>query len=168
MSGSAPFAGPASEVIVRQAMPDDAPHVLGLIKALATYERMPDAVKMDEALLTHAMREGHCRALLAFDGETPVGVALYFFNFSTWTGRRGLYLEDLFVIPEARKGGIGLAFFRELARIAIAENCPRMEWQVLEWNELAHGFYRGLGAAPMTEWRVWRLDTDSLQSLATG
>lgn len=151
---------------IRPAAADDAPHVLGLVKALAAYERMPDAVKMDEALLRHAIAQGHCRALLAFDGDAAVGVALYFFNFSTWTGRRGLYLEDLFVIPEARKAGIGLAFFRELARIAVAEGCPRMEWQVLEWNELAHGFYRGLGAGPMTEWRVWRLETDALQALA--
>jgi GNAT superfamily N-acetyltransferase len=156
-------------VSIRPAGPSDAHHVLTLIRALADYERMPDAVKMDESLLRSAMEQGHCRALLAFagdGGDRAVGVALYFFNFSTWTGKRGLYLEDLFVVPEARKGGIGLGFFRELARMALAEGCPRMEWQVLEWNELAHGFYRGLGAAPMTEWRVWRLDTDALAALA--
>lgn len=153
---------------IRPAGADDALHVLGLIKALAEYERMPEAVLMDAPLLRAAMEQGHCRALLAFDGGEAVGVALYFFNFSTWTGRRGLYLEDLFVVPQARKRGIGLAFFRELARIAVAEGCPRMEWQVLEWNELAHGFYQGLGAGPMTEWRVWRLETDALQALAAG
>lgn len=151
---------------IRPARPADATHVLKLIRALADYERMPDAVKMDEPLLHHAMAEGHCKALLAFEGPTPVGVALYFFNFSTWTGKRGLYLEDLFVVPQARKAGIGLAFFRELARIAVSEGCPRMEWQVLEWNELVHGFYRSLGAGPMTEWRVWRLETDALEALA--
>jgi GNAT superfamily N-acetyltransferase len=151
---------------IRDAGPGDAAAVLGLIKLLADYERMPDAVKMDEPLLRSAIEAGHCRALLAFEGSNPVGVALYFFNFSTWTGKRGLYLEDLFVVPAARKGGIGLAFFQALAAIAAAEDCPRMEWQVLEWNELAHGFYTGLGAAPMTEWRVWRLDGEALAALA--
>ncbi len=151
---------------IRAATPVDAGTVLELVKQLAAYERMADAVTMDIALLNAAMAAGHCRALLAFDGDAPVGVALYFFNFSTWTGRRGLYLEDLFVVPQARKAGIGVAFFRELARIAMAEGCPRMEWQVLEWNELAHGFYRGLGAEPMTEWRVWRLETGALERLA--
>lgn len=151
---------------IRAAGPDDAATVLGLIKALADYERMPDAVKMDEALLRAAMEAGHCRSLLAFDGDRAVGVALYFFNFSTWTGKRGLYLEDLFVVPEARKGGIGIAFFRALAKIARAEGCPRMEWQVLAWNELAANFYRGLGAAEMSEWRVWRMETEALDRLA--
>ncbi len=153
---------------IRAAGPGDAATVLALIKALAAYERMPDAVKMDEALLRTAMEAGHCRALLAFDGDGAVGVALYFFNFSTWTGKRGLYLEDLFVVPEARKGGIGLAFFRALAKIAVDEACPRMEWQVLAWNELAAGFYRGLGAAEMSEWRVWRMETEALDRLAQG
>jgi GNAT superfamily N-acetyltransferase len=153
---------------IRPAGPADAGTVLALIKALATYERMLEAVEMDAHLLEEALQAGHCRALLAFDEAVAVGVALYFFNFSTWTGKRGLYLEDLFVVPEARKQGLGLAFFRRLAAIAIAEGCLRMEWQVLEWNELAHGFYRGLGAAPMTEWRVWRLETGPMENLAWG
>jgi GNAT superfamily N-acetyltransferase len=151
---------------IRAATPADAGTVLSLIRALADYERMPDAVEMDAALLGAALEQGHCRALLAHQGDDAVGVALYFFNFSTWTGKRGLYLEDLFVAPQARKAGIGLAFFKALAAIARTEGCPRMEWQVLEWNELAHGFYRGLGAEPMTEWRVWRLETDALLALA--
>jgi len=151
---------------IRAAAPDDAASVLGLIKALAEYELMPDAVKMDEVLLRAAMEAGHCRCLLAFDGSRAVGVALYFFNFSTWTGTRGLYLEDLFVEPEARNGGVGLALFKALAKIAHAEGCPRMEWQVLAWNELAAGFYRGLGAAENPDWRVWRMGTEAIGRLA--
>ncbi len=151
---------------IRKATPDDAAAVLALVKALAVYEREPDAVEMDEARLREALLRGYAHALLALDGDRPVGLALYFFNFSTWTGRRGLYLEDLFVVPEARKRGIGLGFFRELARIAVAEGCRRMEWQVLEWNEPAQIFYRGLGAAPMQEWRVWRLEPEALAALA--
>lgn len=154
-------------VLIRPAGPDDAGTVLGLIQQLADYEKMSDAVKMDEPLLRAAIVAGHCRALLAFTGNaSAVGVALYFFNFSTWTGKRGLYLEDLFIQPEARKNGIGLAFFKALAAIAIAEDCPRMEWQVLAWNELAQGFYTRMGAAEMSEWRVWRLETDALTRLA--
>jgi GNAT superfamily N-acetyltransferase len=154
-------------VRIRPAGPDDSAAVIDLVRQLAAYERMPDAVKMDEALLRSALEAGHCRALLALRGEVAVGLALYFFNFSTWTGKRGLYLEDLFVVPDARKAGIGLTFFKVLAAIAAAEGCPRMEWQVLDWNELAHGFYRRLGASPMSEWRVWRLEGDALVALAT-
>lgn len=151
---------------IRPASAADADVIVTLVKALAAYEREPDAVKMTPAMAARAIERGHARAVLAeFDGET-VGLALYFFNFSTWEGRRGLYLEDLFVKPEARGRGAGLAMFRHLARIAIDEDCARMEWSVLDWNEPAITFYRQLGAEAMDEWTVHRLAGEALRLLA--
>ena len=147
------------------------PVVVSLVRELASYEREPDAVVATEddyraALFGPAPRTW---CLLAEDdtGEV-IGFALWFFNFSTWRGRHGVYLEDLFVRPEARGAGHGRALLAELARIAVDNDCARMEWVVLDWNESAHGFYRGIGAAPMDDWTVWRLTGDSLDALADG
>jgi GNAT superfamily N-acetyltransferase len=104
--------------------------------------------------------------LLAFEGESPVGFALFFHNFSTWVGRPGLYLEDLFVKPEKRGKGYGRALLVELAKIARDRNCGRMEWAVLDWNEPAIKFYQTLGAKPMHEWTVFRLTRDEIAKLA--
>ena len=151
---------------IRPATPADAGAVLALVRALAVYEREPDAVHMTAEMAARALAQGHCRALLATDGARPVAIALYFFNFSTWTGTRGLYLEDLFVAPEARKTGLGLALLKRLAAMAVAEGCKRMEWSVLSWNDSAKGFYQRIGAAPAQGWETWRLQGEALQALA--
>jgi GNAT superfamily N-acetyltransferase len=108
-----------------------------------------------------------CHAAIAELDGTPVGFALWFFNFSTWEGRRGLYLEDLYVDPAARGHGAGLALIRHCARIAVAEGCGRFEWSVLDWNEPAIRFYRALGARPLDEWTIQRLDGEALSALAS-
>ena len=152
---------------VRPARPGDEHDILRLIRALATYERQADAVK--------ATPEGLAELLF---GETPkvfahvaeqdgavVGIAIWFFNFSTWTGRHGIYLEDLFVDPEVRGGGVARRLFEALGAAAKAHDCARLDWGVLDWNELAKGFYRKLGARHMTGWEPWRIDGEALTAL---
>jgi GNAT superfamily N-acetyltransferase len=155
--------------LIRDATVDDVPVIVSLVRDLATYEREPDAVVATEGDYRAALFGDNPRAwcLLAEDdaGEV-VGFALWFFNFSTWRGRHGVYLEDPFVRPEARGGGHGRALLAELARIAVANDCARMEWVVLDWNESAHRFYRGIGAVPMDEWTGWRLTGDALRALS--
>jgi len=158
--------------VIRPATPDDVPLILRLVRDLATYEREPDAVTATEDDLRTALFGANgagttrtTRCLLAEDGGTVVGFALFFLNFSTWLGRHGIYLEDLFVSPSARGGGHGKALLRELARIAVAEGFGRLEWAVLDWNVDAQAFYRTLGAQPMDEWTTWRLTGDALRAL---
>jgi len=157
--------------LIRPATEDDVPVVLSLVHELATYEREPDAVVATENHLRTALfgPDPKVFCLVAEDdtGEV-VGFAVWFFNFSTWLGRHGVYLEDLFVRPDARGGGHGRALLAELARIAVEAECGRLEWWVLDWNDSAQGFYRALGARPMDEWTVWRLDGDALRALAGG
>ena len=157
--------------MIRPATADDVPVVLSLVHELATYEREPDAVVATENHLRTALfgPDPKVFCLVAEDdtGEV-VGFAVWFFNFSTWLGRHGVYLEDLFVRPDARGGGHGRALLAELARIAVEAECGRLEWWVLDWNDSAQGFYRALGARPMDEWTVWRLDGDALRALAGG
>jgi GNAT superfamily N-acetyltransferase len=158
-----------SDFRIRPARVGDVPIILQLIRDLATYERAPDEVVATEEQLIDVLfdeRPG-AEVLLAFEGESPVGFALYFYNFSTWLGRPGLYLEDLFVKPEKRGKGYGRALLVELARIARDRGCGRMEWAVLDWNEPAINFYRALGAKPMDEWTVFRLTRDEIARLAT-
>jgi GNAT superfamily N-acetyltransferase len=154
---------------LRAATAEDVPTLLELVQALACYEREPDAVTASEADL---LREGFgqdpaFRALLAEDGSRVLGFALYFFHFSTWLGRRSLYLEDLFVLPEARGRGVGRALFQRLARIAVEEGCGRYEWAVLDWNTEAIGFYERMGAKPLSEWTTMRLEGEALRRLAS-
>lgn len=156
--------GPA--LALRPATAADAATVVALVRELATYERMPDAVRMTADDVRAAFAGGHAHAVLAERDGVAIGLALYFFNFSTWSGRRGLYLEDLFVRPDARGAGAGLALLRHLARLALAAGCARMEWAVLDWNEPALGFYRALGAEALDEWTLHRLDGDALARLA--
>src|SRR5947199_4291950 len=142
---------------IRPATVADVPIILQLIRDLATYERAPDEVTATEDQLVDVLF-GERRAaevLLAFEGTSPVGFAVYFYNFSTWLGRAGLYLEDLFVKPENRGKGYGRALLVELAKIARDRGCGRMEWAVLNWNEPAIKFYRALGAKRMEEWMVF-------------
>ena len=154
--------------MIRPATVDDVPVVVSLVHELSVYEREPDAVVATEAdfrtALFGAAPKVFC--LVAEDDEgRVVGFAIWFFTFSTWLGRHGIYLEDLFVRPEARGGGHGKALLTELARIAVAEGCGRVEWAVLDWNSPAQGFYRALGAEPMDEWTTWRLTGDALRNL---
>jgi GNAT superfamily N-acetyltransferase len=153
---------------IRRARIEDVPIILQLIRDLATYERAPDDVVATEEQLVDVLfgERPVAEVLLAFEAESPVGFAVYFFNFSTWLGRPGLYLEDLFVKPEKRGKGYGRALLVELAKIARDRGCGRMEWAVLNWNEPAIKFYRALGAKPMDEWTVFRLTRDGIAKLA--
>ena len=159
---------------IRPATPSDAPAILNFIRELATYERAPNAVVATEADL---LRDGwgptpRFKAIIAEASEsaeldaTPVGFALYFTTYSTWRGHHGIRLEDLYVTPAMRGQGIGKALLAHLARIAVAEGCPRLEWDVLDWNAPAIAVYERIGAHILTEWRIMRLADDALQALA--
>ena len=153
---------------IRKAARNDIPTIFLLIKDLATYERAPDDVIATEQQLVDVLfgPRPAAEVLLAFEQEVPVGFAVFFHNFSTWLGRPGLYLEDLFVKPEMRGKGYGRALLVHLAKIARERGCGRMEWAVLDWNEPAIEFYRKLGARPMDDWTVFRLTEDGISKLA--
>jgi GNAT superfamily N-acetyltransferase len=153
---------------IRPADVEDVPIILELIRDLAAYERAPNEVTATEERLADVLfgERPSAEVLLAFEGQAPVGFAVYFYNFSTWLGRPGLYLEDLFVKPENRGKGYGRALLVELAKIARDRGCGRMEWAVLDWNEPAIKFYHALGAKPMDEWTVFRLTRDGIARLA--
>jgi GNAT superfamily N-acetyltransferase len=157
-----------NEFIIRPAYVKDVPVILQLIRDLATYERAPDEVTATEEQLVDVLfgERPAAEVLLAFEGKSPIGFAVYFYNFSTWLGRAGLYLEDLFVKPEMRGKGYGRALLVALAKIARDRGCGRMEWAVLNWNEPAIKFYRSLGAKPMDKWTVFRLTRDEIAKLA--
>ena len=153
---------------VRYATAADVPVILRFIRELAEYEREPDAVLTTEADL---LRDGfgpmpRFRCLLAdWQGE-PAGFALFFTSYSTWRGHHGIRLEDLYVTPAARGVGMGRALLRRLARVAVEEGCPRLEWDVLGWNAPAIGFYERLGAQKLDEWHIMRVADDALKALA--
>ncbi|MGI9113665.1 MAG: N-acetyltransferase [Chthoniobacterales bacterium] len=153
---------------IREANFADIPVILQLIRDLATYERAPEEVVATEEGLREVLfgSAPSAKVLLAFEESEPVGFAIYFFNFSTWLGRPGLYLEDLFVKPQKRGRGYGRALLVQLARIARGRGCGRMEWAVLDWNEPAIAFYKKLGAVPMNDWTVFRLTRDETARLA--
>ena len=153
---------------IRAATAADVPIILELIRALATYERAPNDVTATEDGLSKVLfgEKPAAEVLLAFENEMAVGFAVFFHNFSTWLGRPGLYLEDLFVRPEDRGKGYGRALLIHLAKIARDRGCGRMEWAVLDWNEPAIQFYRKLGAKPMDDWTVFRLKRDGIAKLA--
>jgi GNAT superfamily N-acetyltransferase len=142
--------------------------ILQMIRDLAEYERMSGLAVATEDDLREALFGAHPAAevLIAYAGDEPAGFALFFHNFSTFVGKRGLYLEDLFVKPAFRRRGIGRRLLGELARIAIERNCGRFEWAVLDWNEPAIDFYKSLGAVAMAEWTVFRVTGDALTRLA--
>jgi GNAT superfamily N-acetyltransferase len=153
--------------VVRPARSGDEADILGLIRALAAYEREPDAVVTTvEDLRAHLFADlPRVFAHVAEQDGRIVGIAIWFLNFSTWTGRHGIYLEDLFVDPAARGSGIALGLMQALAAEAEARDCARLEWAVLDWNELAKGFYRRLGARHNETWEPWRLDGAGLAAL---
>ncbi len=154
--------------MIRPATAADVPVILELIRDLATYERAPDEVSATEKQLHEVLfgSKPAAEVLLALENERAVGFAVFFHNFSTWLGKPGLYLEDLFVRPEDRGKGYGRALLVRLAKIARERRCGRMEWAVLDWNEPAIKFYRKLGAKPMHEWTVFRLTPEEIGQLA--
>ena len=153
---------------IRPTTEADVPVILELIRELADYERAPDAVVTNEAGLREVLfgDQRSAEVLLALEDGRAIGFAVYFFSFSTWLGRPGLYLEDLFVRPAERMKGYGRALLERLAQIAQERGCGRMEWAVLDWNEPAIQFYKKLGAIPMTEWTVFRLTQEGIAKLA--
>ena len=154
---------------IRPAAPADVPTVLRFVRELAAFEREPDAVEATEESFAQALfgERPTAEAVIAEDkGGAAMGFALFFHNFSTWTGRRGLYLEDLYVTPEARGRGAGTALLRHLAGLAVERGCARFEWAVLDWNAPAIAVYRRLGAEPLEEWTVQRVSGDALTRLA--
>lgn len=155
-------------IAIRPAMPADVPVILRFVRELAAFEREPDAVRATEAMLAAALFGDRpaAEAVLAEMAGEPVGFALFFHNFSTWEGRRGLYLEDLYITPAARGQGAGAALLRHLAALAVARDCARFEWSVLDWNEGAIAFYRAMGAVGQEEWTVQRVSGDALMRLA--
>ena len=155
-------------VTLRLATRDDVPLILDFIRALAEYEREPDAVLATESMLESELfgeRPGAEVVIAEADGA-PAGFALFFHNFSTWLGRPGLYLEDLFVRPQFRGRGVGQVLMAYLAKLAVARGCGRFEWSVLDWNTPAIEFYRRIGATGMDEWTVQRVAGPALDALA--
>lgn len=155
-------------IAIRPAEPDDISTILRFIRELAAYEREPDAVEATEPMLRTALfgPAPAAEALIAHREAESIGFALFFHTFSTWTGRRGLWLEDLYVTPEARGAGAGAALLRQLAVIAIDRGCPRLEWTVLDWNTPAIEFYRAKGAKAQDEWTTQRVTGAALHRLA--
>jgi GNAT superfamily N-acetyltransferase len=156
------------QLTIRPATPTDIPQILQFIRDLATYELEPEAVLATEADL---LRDGfgpnprfHC--LIADVDQKPAGFALYFHNYSTWRAHHGIHIEDLYVRPSQRGQGIGKALFTRIAAIAAAEGCPRLQWDVLEWNTPAIGFYEQMGAHTLTDWRTMRLSGEALKAHA--
>jgi GNAT superfamily N-acetyltransferase len=154
--------------LIRPAVRADIPQILAFIRALAEYEREPDAVLATEDDL---LRDGFGPnpfyfCLIAEQDGRPAGFAFYFFNYSTWLGRPGLYLEDLFVLPEFRGLGVGKKLLQRVAAIAIEKNCPRLQWEVLDWNQPAIDFYKAMGADFLDEWRNVRVTGEALARLA--
>jgi GNAT superfamily N-acetyltransferase len=154
--------------LIRSAVPADLPAIAQLIRDLAEYERLAHAVVFDEAKLRDHLfgPRPYAEVLLAEDGGAVVGFALFFHNYSTFVGKPGIYLEDLFVKPEFRGKGFGKTLLAGLARLALERDCGRLEWSVLNWNEPSIRFYESLGAKPMNEWTVYRLDATGIRGLA--
>jgi GNAT superfamily N-acetyltransferase len=154
---------------IRKAKKADVPQILAFIRGLAEYERLSDAVVITEADLE---RDGfgprpYYECLIAEQDAEPAGFALYFFNYSTFAGRPGIYLEDLYVCPELRGRGIGKALLSRVAAVAVENGCARFEWSVLDWNQPAIDFYNSVGGQFMDEWRLVRVTGDALEQLAT-
>ena len=170
-SAELPLLMPAPrEFVLRPAREDDVPVILACIRGLAGYERLAHEVVATEDALRETLfgsRRG-AEVVLAFDGDTAAGFALFFHNYSTFLARPGLYLEDLFVFPEFRGRGLGRTLLAHLAALAVQRGCGRFEWSVLDWNVDAIRFYQSVGATAMSEWTVYRVTGDALRTLAAG
>ena len=153
---------------IRSASPDDAALILNFIIELARYEKAEHHVQATENSILESLfsENASAKALICTLDETPIGYAVYFFNYSTWLGKNGLYLEDLYISPESRNCGAGKFVLQHLARLAVENNCGRFEWCVLDWNEPAIKFYEKIGAEPQKEWIIYRLTGDALKSFA--
>lgn len=153
---------------IRPATAADVGTILRFVRELAAFEREPDAVEATEATLSEALfgEKPAAEARIAEGPDGPLGFALFFHNFSTWTGKHGLYLEDLYVTPDARGQGVGGALLAHLAGIALDRGCARFEWSVLDWNADAIAFYRKVGAVGMEDWTIQRMTGDALVKLA--
>ncbi len=154
--------------VIREARPQDVQRLLQLIRDLAEYEKLSHLVVGTEAQLREELfgERPVIESVLAWEGEQALGFALFFHNFSTFLARRGLYLEDLFVVPEARGRGIGRALIRHGARLAVERGCGRYEWSVLDWNQTAIDFYRSIGAELLPDWRICRMTGSALTGFA--
>lgn len=159
----------SSGLQIKEATRKDVPLILSFIRGLAEYERLAHEVVTDEKILSKTLfgKRAYAEVVIAHYGGKPAGFALYFHNYSTFLGRPGIYLEDLFVWPEYRSKGIGRALLVHLAKLTQKRKCGRLEWAVLNWNEPAIKFYKKLGAIPMSEWTVFRVAGDTLMKLAT-
>ncbi|MFG2473979.1 GNAT family N-acetyltransferase [Streptomyces fagopyri] len=155
--------------MIRTATPADVPVIHAMVRELAEYEKVPDEARATQAQLREALFGEHPAAFahLAEEAGEVVGFALWFLNFSTWRGVHGIYLEDLYVRPQARGGGHGKALLTELARICVARGYERLEWSVLDWNRPSIEFYEALGARPQDEWTVYRLTDGALRELGS-
>lgn len=153
---------------IRSATAEDAALILQFIIELAEYEKARDAVLADEEQIRRSMfgPDAKVRALICEEAGQPIGFAVYFYNYSTWLGRNGIYLEDVFVRPEHRRKGAGRALLKHIAGIALAEGCGRFEWSVLDWNQPAIDFYESIGAKPQSEWTIYRLTGEALERFA--
>lgn len=155
------------QIEIRFATKEDTPLILSFIKALAEYEKMSEQVVADEKLLSYWLFEKNkAEVVFALENGKEVGFALFFHNFSTFVGKAGIYLEDLFVLPEYRGKGYGKGLIKFLARLALERGCGRMEWWCLDWNKPSIDFYLSLGAEKMDEWTTYRLSGESLKALA--
>jgi GNAT superfamily N-acetyltransferase len=161
---------PVATVNIRVATAEDAALILRFIRELAIYEKAESSVQTDEAGIRASLfgADATARALICEAGGEAIGYAVYFYNYSTWLGRNGIYLEDLYVSPQHRGSGAGKALLQHIARIAVADGCGRFEWSVLDWNEPAIRFYEAAGAKPQSEWTVYRMDGEALQAFAAG
>lgn len=160
--------GTVAAVSIRVATVDDAGLILRFIRELAIYEKAESSVQTDEAGIRASLfgPDAKAQALICeIDGQ-PIGYAVYFFNYSTWLGRNGIYLEDLYVSPERRGSGAGKALLQHIARLAVAQGCGRFEWSVLDWNAPAIAFYEAAGATAQSEWTVYRLEGEALRRFA--
>lgn len=157
-----------SDLLIRPATIEDTGQILAFIRDLAVYEKAGHEVLATPAHLHRTLfcADPKVHGLMCMDGGQPLGFAVYFFNYSTWQGRHGLYLEDLYVAPQQRGRGAGKALLAHLARLAVEQDCGRFEWSVLDWNAPSIAFYESLGAAPQDEWVRYRLTGEALHRLA--